>query len=359
MSDHIETAEHDQTQAPAATNPTGRRALLGKGLAAAAAAAAAGAVLGGKQAEALDGDPLIIGSELQTAETPTALRAPAFGDKVILVVHDTSFTPADSQFDAAIAGWGASRHGIYGSSSMANGVGVIGTTVGNAGAGVNGLGYGTNSFGVSGIGPAAGVRGESARVGVEGVGGIADFFANGNGFIWLGKAGVATTPGGGAQGAIARDNEGTLWYAYDTNKWRKLAGAATGGQYHPITPVRVYDSRAAAPTPGALARNASRVVSVADGRNPAGAVVTANAVPAGATAVTFNLTVTGQTGPNYLALTPGDAGSFSTSVINWGAAVDTANGGTIKLDGSRQVKVWCGDQAGSTHFILDVTGFYM
>lgn len=31
----------------------------------------------------------------------------------------------------------------------------------------------------------------------------------------------------------------------------------------------------------------------------------------------------------------------------------------IKLDASRQIKVFCGDQTGATHFIVDVTGYYV
>jgi hypothetical protein len=37
---------------------------------------------------------------------------------------------------------------------------------------------------------------------------------------------------------------------------------------------------------------------------------------------------------------------------------DRANGGVVKLDANRQVKVFNGDQPGSTHFIIDATGYY-
>jgi hypothetical protein len=123
----------------------------------------------------------------------------------------------------------------------------------------------------------------------------------------------------------------------------------------PITPARVYDSRSG---DGVLSRNSSRLVSIKDARNSSGAVTTPNVVPAGATAITFNLTVTGATGPNFLSVGPGDIGSLATSNINFPVSDDRANGGVVKLDANRQVKVFNGDQPGSTHFILDVTGYY-
>ena len=130
-----------------------------------------------------------------------------------------------------------------------------------------------------------------------------------------------------------------------------------------IAPQRAYDSRRTSPayTPnGVLAPNQSRVVSVANGHNAAGAVTLANAVPAGATAVEINLTAADPTEQNYLAVAPGDAASTATSLLNWNLGVtQIANSITVKLDADRKIKVFCGDQAGSTHFIVDVFGYYL
>ncbi len=150
-----------------------------------------------------------------------------------------------------------------------------------------------------------------------------------------------------------------------TGATQKLYGVRigyTGGPsvFTPISPVRAYDSRMTAyPVNGVLARNSSRVISIKDGHDAIGAVNLVDAVPAGATAVTYNLTATGTTGPNFLAVTPGDATTFTASAINFGTGESVANGGVIKLDASRQVKVWCGDQTGSTHVIIDITGYYL
>jgi hypothetical protein len=136
---------------------------------------------------------------------------------------------------------------------------------------------------------------------------------------------------------------------------------ADAGRFFPINPVRAYDSRAAAPEPGLLGPNSSRLVLVKDSRaNGSGAVITPDVVPVGATAIACNLTITGTTGPNFLALTPGDAASFTASAINWsGADQSLANGLIAKLDANRFVRVWCGDQTGSTHVLLDVNGYWL
>jgi hypothetical protein len=124
--------------------------------------------------------------------------------------------------------------------------------------------------------------------------------------------------------------------------------------FNPIVPARVYDSRTGTPAPGALAPNGNRVISVAT--SLAGAAV----VPTGATAVTYNVTATGTTGPNFLSVVPGDVTAVpSTSSLNWGGGSDIANSGTVKLDSSRQVKVFMGDQSGSANFIIDITGYYL
>lgn len=130
--------------------------------------------------------------------------------------------------------------------------------------------------------------------------------------------------------------------------------------FTPIDPARVYDSRFAAyaPNNGVMAPNTSRVVPVKDGRDTAGAVVAANVVPEGAVAVAINVTVAGPTGPNFLSVVPGDAAAFTASTINWPGGFDAANGAIVKLDANRQLKVFCGDQTGSTHVIIDVTGYY-
>lgn len=128
----------------------------------------------------------------------------------------------------------------------------------------------------------------------------------------------------------------------------------------PIAPVRAFDSRVSGfPGFGILPRLTSRVIPVKDGRSTAGAITAPDVIPVGATAIAYNLTVASATGPNFLAVTPGDAGSFTASAINFNGQADVANAGIVPIDATRSIKVWNGDQAGSTHFIVDLTGYFI
>jgi len=168
-------------------------------------------------------------------------------------------------------------------------------------------------------------------------------------------------------GEVIDDATGALWVcvkAGTPGTWRKLAGNETAGSFHPISQVRVYDSRSAAPTPGKLVTGQSRVVSVKDGRNPAsGAVNAANVVPTGATSVSGNITVTNTTGGlgGFLTIMPGDAVALVGSSVNWfGESQNIANSFTAKLDTNRQLKIFAGGAPNpDTDFIIDITGFYL
>lgn len=346
------TESSDQYATRPAATTASRRNLLGRGVAIAAAAAVV-AVVTAEPAAAVDGDFLVIGDEGQLASSPTELRPDGFTGKIALLVNDTASFTSDALHPAMIGAWGASTAGLYAYSEGADQAAAYATSV-------NGPGLHGQHLSSTGT-PAPGVIGQSnLGVGVLGKGNVADFEAGGNGFIYISKAGVADNPTGiGGQGAIARDAVGNLWYCYENGKWRKLAGVGTAGSFHPINPVRVYDSRAAVPAPGVMAPNTNRLIVAKDGRNAGGVVTAADAVPAGATAITFNVTATATTGPNYLSVVPGDATGFTTSTLNWAGGADIANGGTVKLDSSRRIKVFLGDQTGSAHVIVDVTGFYL
>jgi hypothetical protein len=189
-------------------------------------------------------------------------------------------------------------------------------------------------------------------------------------------AGRALPPAAGVQTATVSLNEpvdGTATFMVIVNLVSSTNGfvhgvlvgyvpppsSSTG--FVPINPVRAFDSRQAGyANRGPLAPNASRVISIKDAHDAGGTVIGADVVPVGARAIACNLTATNTTAGNFLALTPGDATSFTSSAINWvGPGVSIANGLIVSIDGSRQVKVWGGDQAGSTDFIIDVTGYFM
>jgi hypothetical protein len=157
----------------------------------------------------------------------------------------------------------------------------------------------------------------------------------------------------------------SLWYSTQRGtdgRWLKIAGKGTAGALHPIAPVRVYDSRRPLPTPGILATGASRIVSVADGRNIAdGAVATANVVPATATAVVYNVTAIDTVGRGFLTVNPGNVTAVGAASVNWGSGgMVVGNASMVALDADRKLNVICGGGGdAAAHFTIDVVGYYL
>ena len=190
-------------------------------------------------------------------------------------------------------------------------------------------------------------------------------------FVPLTGAVAGPTPGKHVAGELYVDADGTLWFTVpapttedaDAVRFVKLAGTPTAGAFTAIDPQRVYDSRQTGypeALQGVMAPNTNRVISVADGRSADGTVTLTDAVPAGATAVQINVTAANMTGPNFLSVTAGDKTSTETSLLNWGPGdIQIANSITVPVDADRQVKVFCGDQTGSTDVIIDVFGYYL
>ena len=87
------------------------------------------------------------------------------------------------------------------------------------------------------------------------------------------------------------------------------------------------------------------MISIKDGHDAVGVVNALDVVPVGATAITYNITIGAPTGPNFVAVTPGDAASFLASAVNFNGTADIANAATVAIDANRQIKVWGGDQS--------------
>ena len=144
---------------------------------------------------------------------------------------------------------------------------------------------------------------------------------------------------------------------------------------YPITPVRVYDSRwtsAVSGIPaaklGRMTRNSSRVIDCSFSRSSAGIKIdpTTYAIPNWASAIYFNITVAECSRANYLCIAPGDQASQPpTSIINFDTGVTVANSSFVSLYTDpdtpvppyQSVKIFCGEDVGSCHVILDVMGY--
>jgi hypothetical protein len=122
-------------------------------------------------------------------------------------------------------------------------------------------------------------------------------------------------------------------------------------QFYPLAPCRIVDTRGpGGPVGGpALAPGPDRIFTLAG----------ACGIPAGASAVSANVTVTGPGAPGNLAIYRGDGTLPPTSTLNFGPGQTRANNATLQLalDGSGTVRVHDGS-TGSVHLVLDVNGYF-
>jgi len=354
MSDTTETTENiATTETDLSTGD--RRALLRK-IAIGGAGAAAGAVLlsNGRVSAGTEGpgpgNALELGeAQTNTSVTPTTLVHtpvdPRTAGASSLSVAG-AVPGATAPFPAQVGGYGNAdvANGLHGSTSNAAGFGVV----------------------AANLAPPAAAATDPVPTGLA----IASAGGAQMRFVKLDDAVAGPTPGKHVAGEVYVDKDGTLWFTVpaptttdaDAVRFVKLAGSPTSGSFHAIDPQRAYDSRQAAYTvKGALAPNESRVISVADGHDTNGGAVTlADAVPVGATAVQINVTAANMTAPNFLSVTAGDKTSTNTSLLNWSPGdIQIANAITVPLDADRKIKVYCGNQTGSTDVIIDVFGYYL
>ena len=374
-------ARIDQLEAEAASEHAERdeQRTTRRGMLRWASAAAVGGVVATIAADpvaATDGSAVLAGVSVNTATLPTGIAVTAASGAVYgLGCYEAALGALNADLGRpAVFGHAtntAFNVGVAGHNQGIDGTGVLGldTSADASGAGVQGMS--TSGHGIEGISGGIGVMGQGGGYGVYA------YASAGEGLAARGLRGAVRLDPFADEAPPARlatffhartleaDALGNVWYCYEEGapgKWRKLAGPGTGGAFHPITPTRVYDSRAAAPSPGLLAAGNNRLVSVADGRDNNGTINAANIVAGGATAVAANITITGTTGGfGYLSINPGGNTVEGASTINWSAAgLTIANGVTLTLNASRQLTVICGGGAGaSTHFIVDIAGYYL
>ncbi len=346
LDEAIDTTESTTPSSDHPSRDNDRRAMLRK-LAIGGAGAAVAVTALGRTAQAADGDALELGdgATTNTSTTPTTLvhtPAGAVTEGASALSVAGAAVPADAPLPANVGGYGNDlvANGVHGSTTAAEGFGVV----------------------AANLAPAAASDTDPVPVG------LAIASSGGAQLLFLASDDAVTgpTPGKHVAGELYADKDGALWFTVptataDVVRFVQLAGASGAGSYHAIDPQRAYDSRLAAYTPnGLLEPNASRVVSVADGHSADGSVTLANAVPIGATAVVINLTAASPTAANYLSVARGDATATATSALNWDLGVtQIANSITVPVSADRELKVFCGDQAGSTHFIVDVFGYYL
>jgi glucose/arabinose dehydrogenase len=129
-------------------------------------------------------------------------------------------------------------------------------------------------------------------------------------------------------------------------------GAPPPGAFYSVTPCRVIDTRGTAGVPinsgPALTGGSTRTFTLT---NLCG-------LPSGVKAVVVNATVVGPSQAGDIRIFPA-GGSATSSNLNFGAGQTRANNAAVKLSAGGQVSVTCAMAgSGSTHFLLDVVGYF-
>jgi hypothetical protein len=121
-----------------------------------------------------------------------------------------------------------------------------------------------------------------------------------------------------------------------------------------ITPCRLVDTRPAPTTVG------GRATPLNPGEIATFTVLGANgncSIPAGATSIASNVTVTAPTSDGFLTLFPADAALPNASNLNWSAGqAPTPNAVTVDLSADGKVKVF--NERGTVNVIIDIVGYY-
>jgi PKD repeat protein len=123
----------------------------------------------------------------------------------------------------------------------------------------------------------------------------------------------------------------------------------TGAKYSVLEPARVLDTRFATGLVGAFSANVPRTLQVAG----------AGGVPAGAVAISGNLTVTGQTAAGYVYLGPNATANPTSSTLNFPTGDTRANNVIVALGAGGTLSATFTAPAGTAELVLDVTGYFV
>jgi hypothetical protein len=181
-------------------------------------------------------------------------------------------------------------------------------------------------------------------------------------------AGAGVPSGSYAAGQLFVDGNHALWYCTASGTpgtWAQLTGipapVPSGLLHYLSAPIRIFDSRLGtsaplpAPTKGALTGGSTTTIQVT------GTDVGGIHVPAGATGVFGNLTVTNTQGGGDLILWPHGAPQPLTSNINYGPGQTVANSVSVGLSTAAPVggKMDLYVHVSGTDVILDVAGYVL
>ena len=165
-----------------------------------------------------------------------------------------------------------------------------------------------------------------------------------------------------ANGLTAKLQGGAIWLVFKGSAGSKtdlildvtgyyLPSAGGGGlQFYPLDPGRLMDTRTSVLS-GLIGKFTSNTPRILDADGHWG-------IPAGAQAVTGNLTVVSQSGAGFASITPISDPAPTTSTINFPLGDTRANGVTVPLAAGATWMVYKSSAGKTTHLILDVTGYF-
>jgi len=158
---------------------------------------------------------------------------------------------------------------------------------------------------------------------------------------------VALSPTGSLSATYGAPGGSTTHLVFDVTGY--FVPDASGATFVPLTPARLLDSRVGNGLSEPFSPGVPGTFQVS-GRG---------GVPANATAVTGNLTVTGQTAAGYAYLGPDPLANPPSSTLNFPVRDDRANGVTVALSPTGSLSATYGAAGGSAHLIFDVTGYFV
>jgi len=161
------------------------------------------------------------------------------------------------------------------------------------------------------------------------------------------RADAVIVPVGSAGDISLYNSAGSTDLIADVVGWFTDGTTAAQSRYNPLVPTRILDTRNGTGAPTAVVGPAATLTFTVAG---------VGGVPANATAVAMNLTVTDTTAASYLTAWPAGATQPLASVLNWATGATVPNLAIIPVGKSGQVSVF--NSAGSTDVIADVVGYF-
>ena len=151
--------------------------------------------------------------------------------------------------------------------------------------------------------------------------------------------------GGGIAHTVTA-HDGTTYTA--TYAVKSSGGTPTPNTYHPVTPVRVLDTRKAIGLSGKLTAGVPRTFTIAGH----------NGIPAGATAITANATVVNSSAASSIYLGPAPIAKPTTYTLSFNKGQVANRGVTVALSPTGSLSVTYRASSGTTDLVLDVTGYF-